>query len=154
LFPNYENSNIVVEVKNVFEPEADVDNFYVISEFIASKIEVQLSGYKSLLWEILIHTDGSKMGWAEKCSNRRLAKRINEVPAKWIYSSNLTNNLIGLIDNHPDIGIFMNSLLYLFETCININNLELNTIISKTHEFWQNKHKVFKLFGYFKKIVT
>jgi hypothetical protein len=50
LFPNYENSNIVVEIRNVFEPGADKDNFYVLDEFIRSKIEVQLQGYRSLLW--------------------------------------------------------------------------------------------------------
>lgn len=58
------------------------------------------------------------------------------------------------MDSQPNIGTFMNSLLYLFENSININKLELNTIISKTHEFWHNRQKVFKLFGYFKKIVT
>jgi hypothetical protein len=89
-----------------------------------------------------------------KCSNKRLIKRISETPAKWIYSSNLTNNLIKLVDSHPKIGDFMNSLLYLFESTILPNNLDLNTVISKTHQFWGKHSNIFKLYGYFKKIAT
>lgn len=154
LFPNYENSNIVLEIKDVFNPNQNEDNFYIISELIASKIEVKVEGYRSLLWEMVLHMDGSKLEWANKCSNRRLVKKINESPARWIYSSNLTDCLQKLLEVKPDIGTFTNHLEHLFVTVLQPNNLNLNTVISKTHEFWINKSKVFKLFGYFKKIAT
>lgn len=102
----------------------------------------------------MIHRNGTKLTEAYQCSDRRLARRVSESPARWIYSSNLTNCFIKLVDSQPNIGSFVNSLLYLYENSIGPNKLELNTVISKTHEFWNNKSKVFKLFGYFKKIVT
>lgn len=63
LFPNYENSHTVVEIRNVLKPSADKGNFDALDEFIRSRIEVS--------------PDGSKLDEAYERSNRRLAKRIN-----------------------------------------------------------------------------
>lgn len=101
---------------------------------------------------MILHLGGDKYDWACKCSNKRLIKTLASQPQKWIYSSFLTNSILQLVDNNVNIKVFANNFVYLFEEIILQNQIDFNQMISQTHEFWQNKNKTNKLFGYLKKL--
>lgn len=92
-----------------------MDNFYTINDFLNSKLEYKIKGYGSVFLEMILHLGGGdKFEWACKCSTKRLIKSLTVKPQKWIYSSNLTNNILLLLDRHVSIKDFANHFIYLF----------------------------------------
>lgn len=115
IFPNSENSDIVIELRDVFNEEANVDNYYTINDFLTSKLEYHIKGYGTVLLEMILHLGGEKFDWACKCSAKRLVKTMGAKPQKWIYSSYLTNSILQLLNQNVSIKTFADNFVYLFE---------------------------------------
>lgn len=70
LFKNHERSNKVIKIYDILDPNKFVDEYYLISELINSKIEARIEPYKSIIWRLSI-VDGC-IDKAITCSSLRM----------------------------------------------------------------------------------
>ena len=79
-FPNSENSDVVVRLRNWSMPEAEVadENLYFIGEFIEDHLEWHLRSFQTQVWGVEIHQNNAELQSEAKAhSLRRLVRKVS-----------------------------------------------------------------------------
>mgnify|MGYP003692490801 CR=1 FL=1 len=83
---------------------------------------------------------------------KRVVERLSRQPPKWIHSSNLTNELIRVVESTKNVKVFEKALNTLYEKMVKPHDIDFNFLISKIHELWVNREKLAKLFALLKMV--
>ncbi len=86
LFKKYDHSDKVLKLESVLNPERFKDEYYIISELVAAKIELHIPAYNTRIWKLTIQND-NKIEEAIQCSAVRMKEKLSRQPPAWIYSS-------------------------------------------------------------------
>jgi hypothetical protein len=116
LFKNHERSNKVIKIEDILNPTKFVEEYYLISELVNSKIEARIEPYKSIIWRLSIVS-----GCIEKaleCSSLRMKERLSRQPAAWIYSSVFFSELSYLLESVKTKSGIAKGLNALYSRCI------------------------------------
>ena len=52
LFKNWERSGLVVQLESLLNPTKFVEEYYMVSDLINSKIEARIEPYKTIIWKL------------------------------------------------------------------------------------------------------